>query len=414
MTKKVLMVAYHYPPVRGSSGLQRTLKFSQYLRENGWEPIILTAHPRAYPQVGEDQLGEIPEEIIVKRAFALDTAKHLGVGGRYPGLLATPDRWVTWWMGAVPVGLNLIRRLKPQVIWSTYPIATAHLIGRTLHNMSGLPWVADFRDSMVDDDYPPDPKMRKVYSRIERRTVTTANKVVFTTPSVTRMYAERYQDLPESRWTFIRNGYDEENFRSVEGGSTVERRVPGAPIKLVHSGLLYPSERDPRPFFAAISELKKQGLVSASSLNIILRASGNEDTYIKMINDSGIGDIISLEPAIDYSDALKEMLGADGLLVFQAANCNHLIPAKVYEYLRAKRPILALTDRHGDTAQLLQECGVDTIAQLDSMEDIRTKLADFLDRIRKREGLKILDSQVSKYSRRSQAKELAKIFDSFS
>ncbi len=408
------MVAYHYPPVRGSSGLQRTLKFSQYLWENGWEPIILTAHPRAYPQVGKDQLGEIPEGIVIKRAFALDTARHLGIGGRYPGFLATPDRWVSWWLGAVPAGLSLIRRLKPLVIWSTYPIATAHLIGRTLHNISGLPWVADFRDSMVDDDYPPHPHMRKVYSSIEQRTVAMASKVVFTTPSVTRMYAERYSDLPESRWTFIRNGYDEENFRSVEEREGTEPRNPELPVKLVHSGLLYPSERDPRPFFAAILELKKQGRISALSLNVILRASGNEDAYAKLIDDADIGDIVSLQPAIGYSDALKEMLEADGLLVFQAANCNHLIPAKVYEYLRTKRPILALTDRHGDTAQLLQECGVDTIAQLDSMEDIRDRLADFVESIKRGERLKVIDSQVSKYSRRSQAKELARIFNSFS
>src|SRR5262245_26076941 len=86
--RRVLMIAYHYPPLRGSSGIQRTLAFSRDLREHGWEPIVLTAHPRAYEKVGDDQLRDIPEGIAVHRPFALDTARHLALGGRYLKALA--------------------------------------------------------------------------------------------------------------------------------------------------------------------------------------------------------------------------------------------------------------------------------------------------------------------------------------
>jgi hypothetical protein len=123
------MIAYHYPPFCGGSGVLRTLKFSRYLPEQGWRPIALSANPRAYPQCGEEQLSEIPRSAVVERAFALDTARHLAIRGAYARWLAQPDRWSSWWFGAVPAGLRLIRTYRPEVIWSTYPIPTAHLIG---------------------------------------------------------------------------------------------------------------------------------------------------------------------------------------------------------------------------------------------------------------------------------------------
>ena len=150
--KKVLMIAFHYPPFCGGSGVLRTLKFSHYLPEHGWKPIILSASPRAYSQLGNDQVGGIPASAVVTRGFALDAARHLAIRGRYLKWVAQPDRWASWWLGAVPLGLYLIRRYKPEVIWSTYPIATAHLIGLTLKLMTGIPWIADCRDSMTEDD----------------------------------------------------------------------------------------------------------------------------------------------------------------------------------------------------------------------------------------------------------------------
>jgi hypothetical protein len=77
--KNILMIAYHFPPIRVSSGIQRTLKFAQYLLDHDWKAQVLTVNPRVYERVSEDQIHEIPTEVIVKRAFALDTAKHLAV-----------------------------------------------------------------------------------------------------------------------------------------------------------------------------------------------------------------------------------------------------------------------------------------------------------------------------------------------
>src|SRR5207245_1090808 len=127
-----------YPPLRGSSGIQRTLQFSRYLPEQGWHPLILTASLKAYAQVGNELLGEIPPHVPVKRAFALDTARHFTFRGSYLRWMALPDRWVSWWLGGVSAGLRLVQRHRPALMWSTYPIATAHLIGLTLHRLTGI------------------------------------------------------------------------------------------------------------------------------------------------------------------------------------------------------------------------------------------------------------------------------------
>jgi hypothetical protein len=167
--RRVLMIAYHFPPVRGSSGIQRTVRFARWLPELGWEPIILTAHPRAYEATVEDAANEVQPGMVVCRAFALDAARHLSIAGRYPDWLALPDRWSSWWLGAVPAGLSLIRRLRPDAIWSTHPLATAHRIGATLHRLTGLPWVADFRDPMAQDGYPRMPPLAQLQAHRRAR-----------------------------------------------------------------------------------------------------------------------------------------------------------------------------------------------------------------------------------------------------
>ena len=108
---------------------------------------------------------------VVRRPLALDAKRHLGLRGRYPQCIALPDRWWSWWLFAVPTALAMVRKHKPEVIWSTFPIATAHLIGMTLQRLTGLPWVADFRDPMLQDDFPSHPLQRRMFAWIERQAI---------------------------------------------------------------------------------------------------------------------------------------------------------------------------------------------------------------------------------------------------
>ena len=404
------MIAYHFPPVGASSGVHRTLKFSQYLAEFGWHPVVLTVAPHMYETTNSSQLEDIPEQVYVKRAWGLDIARHLSVDGRYPGWLAIPDRWSSWWLGGVFSGLRLICKFKPDVIWSTYPIASAHLIGLTLHRLTGLPWVADFRDSMVDEVFPYQRRKRRLYLAIEKRVVHAASKVVFTAPGARCMYAERYPELPESHWEVIANGYDEKDFAQL-AVATQMRPTKDNKLRLLHSGLLYPLERDPESFFAAVAALKKASVVGAESLEITLRAAGHENQFQPMIERFEVADIVFLKPPLDYKSAIKEMSEVDGLLIFQAANCNHQIPAKLYEYLRARRPILAMTDPDGDTATLLREVKGGMQVPLDSRDAIRQGLAAFIDHLRAGTAPVVSEDVVRHYSRYSRTAMLAKILD---
>jgi len=408
---KVLLVAYHFPPQAGSSGLLRTLKLCRYLPEFGWQPTVLTVHPRAYERLDQSQLGEIAPDVRVLRAFALDARRQLSFRARYLNWTALPDRWVSWFLGGVPAGWNAIRKDDIEVIWTTFPIATAVLIGWMLHRLTRKPWVVDFRDSMTEDEYPRDPRTRKLYRWIERQAVRRAARLVFTAHSTMRMYLQRYPGLSPEKCLVISNGYDEADFQALLPAA-VNSRASRGPIRLVHMGILYPEERDPLPFFRSLAQLKREDRINASSLRIELRASGYDDLYAPLIEQMGIKDLVHLLPALPYRQALSDAAAADALLLFQAANCDHQIPAKAYEYLRLGRPILALTSATGDTAELLNAAGGATIVNLADAEEIYHALPDFLAKL-SQGALRGADLRtVQRYSRREQTGEMARTLSS--
>lgn len=402
--RRVLMVAYHFPPLAGSSGIQRTLRFVQYLREHDWEPIVLTAHPRAYEQTADDLGAAIPDGVVVRQAQALDARRHLAVFGRYPSWLARPDRWASWRWDGVRSGMQLIRRYRPDALWSTYPIATAHVIGAELQRRSGLPWVADFRDPMIEPDETFGGDHEDLYADIERRTVQQATRCVLTTPGAARLYAERFPEQ-SSRITVIENGYDEESFAAL----AAERPAAptGGPRVLLHSGIVYPAARNPRQLFAALRKLHDAGLITPATLRVRFRAAVHDDLLRALGTDAGVSGYLEFEPHLPYALALKEMLEVDALLILQDANCNRQVPAKLYEYFRAGRPILALTDPAGDTALVARAAGIGRVAALDDPVQIGALLEDFV----RGEHQQLLPSTAARAgaSRRSRTAELAAV-----
>jgi glycosyltransferase involved in cell wall biosynthesis len=359
--------------------------------------------------VGGDLLGDIPAGTHVERAFALDTARHLAIGGRYPAALARPDRWRSWWLGAVPAGLALVRRMRPDALWSTFPIATAHVIGHTLARLTGLPWIGDFRDPMAQDGYPSDPLTWHSFRRIEERVVARASSLVFTTPGAQRLYRHRYHEQPESRFTLIENGFDEDVFDEL-GTIDATPLVPGR-LTLLHSGIVYPSERDPSSLIAALATLARTSPNLAANLIVRFRAPVHDNMLRALAAKHGVANNVEIAPALPYREALGEMMRADALLVMQAANCNEQIPAKLYEYFRARRPILALTDHSGDTAATLRKAGFDSIAPLDDTAAIGELLRGFaVDpggfRLRLPDA-----SEIGVHSRLARAGELATLLD---
>lgn len=411
VNRRLLVVAYHFPPVRVSSGIQRTLKFCTYLRDHGWDPLVLTISPTAYEVSSPDQLKEIPDDVVVERAFGLDTSRHLSFRGKYSNFMAQPDRWISWWPAAVWTGMRMIDKYQPDAIFSTFPIATAHLIGLSLSKRSRLPWVADFRDAMIEEGYPQDPLTWKVQRRLEVATVKQCARAVFTAQPTRDMYAERYPEVPNSKWAVIENGFDEDNFLDAETGlELIPLGKPGQ-LTLVHSGILYPKERDPRAFFAALSKLKIAGMINAGQLQIVLRATGSDDLYRSQLVALNLQDIVRLEPPIAYREALREMLRADALLLFQGSVCDHQVPAKIYEYYRATRPILALVGPEGISATMLREAGVEDQANMADAQQIADAISVFLDKLRNGRCSGVPRDFAMANSRRSRTGELARLLD---
>ena len=379
--KPVLMIAYHFPPLAGSSGIQRGLRFMQHLPAAGWQPIVLTTHPRAYEKVSADLMSEVPASVPVHRVQAFDTARHFAVRGRYLGAMARPDRWISWRFDAVRVGLRLIRQHRPAAIWSTYPIATAHVIGAELHRRTGVPWVADFRDPMAQDGYPADPKVWQSFVDVERAAMDHAAISTFTTPGAAGLYRGRYPNAA-TRIEVLENGYDEESFAAAEAGQSDLSPLNPGRLTLLHSGIVYPSERDPSHLFAALSRLLAAGRLTPANFALRMRAPVHEDLLRRMAKEHGVADLVEILPPVGYRDALAEMLRADALLVLQASNCNDQIPAKIYEYLRSGRPTLCLSDPAGDTASVMRQAGLDAIAPLDSVDGIERSLPAFIEQVR--------------------------------
>lgn len=410
LANKVLIIAYHFPPSAEVSGALRTLAMTRYLRDMGVEPIVLVPDVRAYPSVDQATLRMIPEGCEVVRTFAFDARRHFGFRGRYPLWLAQPDRWSSWWLWGVPKGMQLIEQHKPRAIWSTYPISTAHLIAASLHRRTGIPWIADFRDPVR----PPVGQERlltaRVRARVDRHIVATASACVFVTQGARELYEQRYGQHSHGPFEVIPNGFDEEAFDSLDARAVADRRSE-RPLVFVHSGVLYPKGRNPEPFFKALATLFGQGALARDALRVVLRASGSESHYQKLVSRYGLERVVSLAPAVSREQALVEQSEADALLLFQGSEFNSQVPAKVYEYFRVGRPIFALVDEAGDTARLVHDEHVGETADINDPELIARRLVEFIGGLKVKRYQPLAGDALSKYSRKEGACQLLRLID---
>lgn len=407
--RRILLIAYHFPPLQGSSGIQRTLRFVQYLPSFGWEPTVLTVSRRAYAETDDSSIAEIPAGCAVVRVPCIDAQRHLSLFGAYPQPLAVPDRWVSWSVLGPHTAARICRHKQIDAIWSTYPIATAHKIGAETKRRTGLPWVADMRDPMIDDGFPAVPSQRRAFERIEASVMAQADRVIFVTPSARAKYAQKYPRTPAGRLELIENGYDENVFRSVVGEPPP---VAGRPLVLLHSGIVYPLERDPTALFHALAALKRAGAINRGDFVIRFRAPVHVDLLRSLAAEHQVSDWIDIGEQVNYRAALQEMLESDALVILQGRICNEQIPAKMYEYLRAGRPVLGLTDPEGDTGRCLAALGVPYVAALEDPDAIAISLLDLVRALRNGTAKTVATEVVAQYSRRNLAGSLARVLDS--
>jgi glycosyltransferase involved in cell wall biosynthesis len=287
------------------------------------------------------------------------------------------------------------------------------LIGAALHQKTGIPWLADFRDPMAQPGYPADPVTWQQFRNIEATAAERARFCIFTTPGAAADYRARYPAAAQ-RTVVVENGYDEESFRAENLGQVRPAAMPLRPtaqVVMLHSGIVYPSERDPTQLFMALRRLAMAGLLSPAELKIRFRASVHDELLRSLARSHDVEDFIELCTPIPYREALAEMMAVDGLLVMQASNCNAQVPAKIYEYLRANKPILALTDPAGDTATVLRSAGLHAIVRLDSVDEIVAALPSLVRSWRDQTAALPTAAAVQGASRHGRARQLAALLD---
>jgi glycosyltransferase involved in cell wall biosynthesis len=354
--RHALFVAYHYPPEAGSSGVLRTLKYTSYLHQYGWRVSVLTLDPTAYTIRDAQLEAQIPADVRVVRTRYLNSKRHLAVRGVYPALLAVPDIWIGWYPWAIAAGRQLLHNDAADVIYSTSPHATAHIIAMRLARMQSLPWVTDFRDPWIE--YPPEPGAPNgrvflaVNRHLEARVVARCSHVVTSTMHLCDTLRTRYPTIPTEKFSAIPNGYDEADFADLpmQSESTSEKLV------IVHAGNINAEFRDPRPLFRALRVAADRGLVDLSDVRLRF-IGGGPFTESEELRDAlaatNLTPHVEMVGRMPYNDALRELGRADLLLLLQASDDTvGLVPAKLYEYLRAQKPVLALVFP-GSTAEVL-------------------------------------------------------------
>lgn len=416
--RHVLFVSFHYPPESGSSGVLRSLKYTRYLVDLGWRATVLCPALSAYETIDDDLVRQVPGRVRVVRTPYRNSRRHFSIRGHYPALLALPDVWIGWLPWAVAAGLRVSRQDPFEVIYSTSPPATAHLVGRTLAKRLKKPHVVDFRDPWFED--PPEPGapagtlFRRTDEWLERGVVEKSVHVVTTTEALRDSLAERYRTVPPRRFTVIPNGYDEADFVPLPDPTPSSDR-----LRIVHAGSINPAFRDPVPLFKAIRAAADERRLDPARLAIRFLGGGpyaQSSGLAAAVAEAGLRGSVEFVPRVPYAQALAELARADVLLLLQASeDTRGLVPAKLYEYLRMQRPVLALV-LTGEVTRLLAKTGGGVAVDPADGDRLSAVLASLFrawqDRTLHR--LSADPEIVRRYDRRELTRTLAGIFDGVS
>jgi glycosyltransferase involved in cell wall biosynthesis len=353
VSKTLLMVAFEFPPSNGAS-VPRIDSFYRYLKQWGWKVIVLTAKSHAYLNI--DNTYKDNTDDLIYRTTAFDVQRQFSFQGKYIEVMATPDRWgLTWIPSAIIRGRQLVKKYRPDVIWSSSPIPSTHYIANKLATKAAIPWVADYRDPFHYMNGSAGQWLDKFHKRIDQATLKNATHLTFATSAVKDLYQDKYKKLVSEKSTVIENGYDEANFEKLQ--TLKDKMTPFSDKKfsLYYSGVLYPNGRDPIPIFEAISALQNQGIINRNNFELIFQGAGDGHEFTDTVNKLKLRELTKFIEPVPFIKALNNMLHADALLLIQDSRFNKQIPGKVYEYLRTQKPLLVKADPNGETAKLAMQ-----------------------------------------------------------
>lgn len=434
-TKKVLMIAHIFPPI-GGSGVQRTLKFVKYIKSFGWEPIIVTAGKSNYPLNDKSLLCEIPDDTRIIRIDEDMTVNptivseiHSLIEGmisdknlyeaykesslKNTQILSMPDPYIFWANKVLKELKKYIDVSEVDLIYTTSGPYSDHIIGYYLKDEYKKPWVADFRDEWTNNPYIiPDKNslLFKTEYALEEKIVHAADKIINVTPRSTENCRDNFQLLNEKVVT-ITNGYDEEDFKKIVFSESKNEK-----FTVIHNGLLY-SIRTPITFMLALHNLIRSKKIDPDHIRVCFSWTNNDEQWIKYSNELQLGKIVEFYGYVSHKESLQLASNADLLLLIvgPGEKNNAMYPGKLFEYLRLKKPILALSPENGVVDQLIMETDRGYNVDFDDIEGIEQSLLEEYNKWLIGNGSIIRsDSKIEEYERKNLTGQLSQVFHSVS
>ena len=429
--KKVLIITYYWIP-SGGAGVQRWVKFAKYLRQYGWEPIIYTPENPEYPSIDHSFEKDIPADITVLKTpiwepynvyrnltgkknqainagFISENKKQgwkdkLSIWIRGNFLIPDPRRF--WIKPSIRFLSDYLNENPVDAIITTGPPHSMHLVGMGLKkNFPSLPWVADFRDPWTNIDFYKDLNLTwfadKIHHKLEREVLQKADTVLV----VSRGMEEEFAPMKPRKLQVITNGYDESDVQV--GTLALDGR-----FSISHIGTLN-AARNPRIVWKVLSEICAENVDFKKDLQIQL--VGKVDfSVLEDIQSYGLQEQLLKIDYLSHSEAIAKQNTSQVLmlLINQSGNAKGILTGKFFEYLAAKRPILAVGPTDGDAAVVLNETGAGVIVDFADEQATKTAILNYYNQYKKG-TLSVQSESVERFSRRSLTGELTGLLDGF-
>ncbi len=426
--KKVLVILYYWPPA-GGSAVQRWLRFCKYLPEYGWEPVVVAPENACYADVDPDLAKEIPKELKVikipirepyrfyKVFVGLKKGENIGAYmsmkkeprgmARIKNDLSVwirsnffiPDARIFWIRPVVKFLRQYLATNKIDVIITTGPPQSIHLIGLRLKKSTNIPWIADFRDPWTSTDLHSALKLTRYaenkHLRLESKVIKAADHII----AIGNDMKDEFQRIGAKFITVITNGYDESDIRT-------EGAEPDHKFSVVHLGTLH-FTRNSSALWKALSEKSLADQQFANDLSIKL--IGTVDfKVIQEIESLKLKDYLSITKFVKHAEGMDILRKSSVLLLLinKSNNARGVITGKLFEYLAAQRPVLMIGPADGDAASIIKETESGQIAEFEDHNKIRQIIDAYYEQYKKGE-LVTKPNSIHKYSRRVLAGRLA-------
>jgi glycosyltransferase involved in cell wall biosynthesis len=413
--KKVLIIAYHFPPDAEVGGL-RPLKFAKYLPLYGWEPLILSVGEKYYPLKDPERNNSINCEVFRTKVFWSPREAYLKIkaliqfvsgkakksqpangpsagtvelmdrsGSRLRrfilSLLWLPDDRTGWIIPAVINGFKLIKKYNIKTVMTTSPPHSVQIIGLLLKKIVHFRWVADFRDPWSLQLRDEQKFLCRIQRWIEKKVISNADVILTTSEVINRDYIRAYPALFAEKFIYIPNGFDLEDFNLVR--SKIDRKEGNFVISYL--GEFY-SGRTPEVFLRAISDLLKNGMISVEKLQLKfmgrVRYFGTKSLE-DLVSELQLSSVTEITDQVRYLKAIEYMVKSSVLLIFSPQ--PWALTTKVFEYIASGAYIIAFTPP-GALADLVNKYPRGIVVSPDDMEEAKKAVIFCYDNFLKFEG----------------------------